>query len=81
MSERKKEKATMDGVERGSGTTSIELHTETNPLPPGGRWSARRKMATVMRMLQGESIDSLSWELGVPHYKLLKWRDRRSAGP
>ena len=30
-----------------------------------GRWSARRKMAAVLRLLRGEDLEALSRELGV----------------
>jgi len=80
MPERKKEKASMGGVERGSGATPIEFHTETNPLPPSGRWSARRKAEVVIRMLRGEPIDALSRELGVEVYRLEEWREKALLG-
>ena len=49
------------------------------PLPPKGRWSARKKREVVMRMLQGEPMDSLSRELGVEIYRLELWRDKALA--
>ena len=45
------------------------------PLAPGQRWSRGRKIDVVMRMFRGESIDSLSRELGVEAHKLTKWRE------
>jgi transposase len=39
------------------------------------RWSANRKMDVVMRLLRGESLDSLSRELGVEAHRLAAWRD------
>ena len=30
-----------------------------------GRWSSRRKMEVVLRVLRGEDLDALSRELGV----------------
>jgi len=40
----------------------------------------RRKSEVVMRMLGGESVDSLSRELGVEPYRLERWRDRALCG-
>ncbi|MDD5747511.1 MAG: hypothetical protein PHP64_00410, partial [Actinomycetota bacterium] len=40
------------------------------PLPHNGRWSVRRKSEVVLRMLSGESINSLSRELRVEPYRL-----------
>lgn len=39
------------------------------------RWSANRKMDVVMRLLRGESLDSVSRELGVEAHRLAAWRD------
>ena len=40
----------------------------------------RREAEIVIRMLAGESIDSLSRELAVEPYRLEKWRDKALAG-
>jgi transposase-like protein len=39
-----------------------------------------RKRAVVLRLLGGESIELLSRELGVPVYKLERWRTKAEAG-
>ena len=52
----------------------------TGPLPPKGRWSARKKREVVMRMLRGEPLDVLSRELGVEIYRLERWKERALAG-
>ncbi len=44
--------------------------------PERGRWSARRKMEVVLRILRGEPLDALSRELGVTAATLAQWRDR-----
>lgn len=44
------------------------------------RWSAGRKQEVVLRLLRGELVDALSREVGVPIYKLERWRDRALAG-
>lgn len=45
-----------------------------------GRFSARRKMETVLRLLRGEDLDSISRELGVRRAVLSAWRDAFLAG-
>jgi hypothetical protein len=41
-----------------------------------GRWSAKRKYATVLRVLRGEDLETLSRELGVTAAALSGWRDQ-----
>jgi len=43
--------------------------------PERGRWSSRRKLEAVLRLLRGESVDALSRELGVTAARLAQWRD------
>ena len=38
------------------------------------RWTADRKADAVLRLLKGETLDSVSRELGVPGYELETWR-------
>lgn len=38
------------------------------------RWTADRKADAVLRLLKGETLDSLSREIGVPDYELETWR-------
>ena len=52
----------------------------TGPLTPGQRWSVARKRAVALRLLGGESMELLSRELGVPVYKLERWRAKAEAG-
>jgi transposase-like protein len=54
--------------------------TETNGLREPGRFSARRKTETILRMLQGEPLDSLARELGVTAATLAHWREQFLAG-
>jgi len=49
------------------------------PLAPGQRWSVARKREVVLRRLRGESGELLSRELGVPLYRLERWRERAQA--
>lgn len=41
-----------------------------------GRFSSRRKMEAVLRLLRGEDLDALSRELGVSGATLGEWRER-----
>ena len=45
-----------------------------------GRFSARRKTETILRMLRGESLDILARELGVTAGTLATWREQFLAG-
>ena len=42
----------------------------------GKRFSAKRKLAAVQRLMRGESLEALSRELNVPAHRLSGWRDR-----
>jgi hypothetical protein len=44
------------------------------------RWSVGRKREVVLRLLRGEPADAVSREVGVPIYKLERWRDRALFG-
>lgn len=48
-------------------------------LAPGQRWSVSRKREVVLRLLRGEAAEDLSRELGVPLYKLGRWRQKAEA--
>ena len=49
-------------------------------LAPGQRWSVGRKREVVLRLLRGEAAEKLSRELGVPVYRLERWRERALSG-
>ena len=49
--------------------------TEGEPAPERGRYSSRRKMEAVVRVLRSEDLDSNSHELGVTAATLSEWRD------
>ena len=48
-------------------------------LTPGQRWSVSRKREVVFRLLRGEAAEDLARELGVPLYKLERWRQKAEA--
>jgi hypothetical protein len=47
---------------------------------PEHRFSARRKLAAVPRLLRGEPLETLARELNVTAARLSEWRDRALAG-
>ncbi len=53
--------------------------TPSGPLAPGQRWSAARKREVVLRLMRGEAAELLSRELGLPVFKLERWRQRVEA--
>ena len=46
---------------------------------PGQRWSVSRKREVAFRLLRGEAGEDLARELGVPLYKLERWRQKAEA--
>ena len=65
---------TPEGARRASGGVPDA------DAPDRGRYSVKRKTATVLRLLQGEDLDTLSRELGVTAATLSSWRDSFLAG-
>ena len=43
---------------------------------PWGTFSARRKRETVLRLLRGEDLESVSRELGITAARASQWRDQ-----
>ena len=68
------------GPEGARSATGGATSTPGGALPEGQRWSAGRKLALVTRLLQGESLELVSREVGVPIYQLEEWRDRAISG-
>jgi len=62
-----------EGARRATGEPS-------DSRPERGRFSARRKVAAVMRLLRGEDLDRVSRELKVTAATLSLWRDDFLAG-
>ena len=71
-----------DGKERdlGAGEVATSRSTVVGPLAPGQRWTVTKKREVVLRIFRGESLDSLSRELGLEIYRLEKWRDAALGG-
>jgi len=47
----------------------------TSGIGGAGRWSAKRKVAAVLRLLKGEDLDTLSRQLKVTAATLSEWRE------
>lgn len=43
---------------------------------PPRRFSAKRKLAAVQRLMRGESQEAVSRDLNVPVHRLAEWRDK-----
>ena len=66
-------------VEAGEAN-SVGAAIGLGALAPGQRWSASRKRDVVVRLLRGESLDTVSREVGVELYRLEAWKTRALAG-
>jgi hypothetical protein len=80
--ERERGQVTDDGKERDPGASEVAISRSAvvGPLAPGQRWTVTKKREVVLRIFRGESLDSLSRELGVEIYRLEKWRDAALGG-
>jgi transposase-like protein len=67
-----------EGARRATGEDPGEA--TSGPLGPGQRWSVARKREVALRLLRGESLESLSRELGVETYRLESWKRRALDG-
>src|SRR5262245_27790481 len=68
MSRRKKERR---ALARAAAAAGAGADGSREP----GRFSARRKTETILRLLRGESLDTLARELGVTAATLAQWRE------
>jgi hypothetical protein len=63
-----------------SGMETVAPGTPSGPLALSQRWTAARKREVVLRLLRGESLETLSRELGVEPYRLASWREKALLG-
>lgn len=61
----------MESRSRKASAQSAPPH-EASELPE--RWSAQRKTELILRLLRGESLDSVSRESQVPAHELESWQ-------
>ena len=67
------------GGRRPSTLSTGEDAPGAGPLRPGQRWSVARKRAVVLRLISGEPVELVSREIGMPVFKLERWRERVEA--
>ena len=56
--------ARTEGARRATGVGADGAAVGAGALAPGQRWSASRKRDVVLRLLRGESLDTVSREVG-----------------
>jgi transposase len=74
----------MDGMMEKGATEPADLLERSQEAggdksaggPPPQRFSAKRKLRTVSRLLRGEPLELLARELNVTAARLSQWRDR-----
>jgi transposase len=72
--ERESASGVLEGARRATGGAPEERRDGRGP------WSAKRKMAAVLRLLRGEDIETLSRELSVTAATLYGWREQSRIG-
>src|SRR6056297_457486 len=62
----------------GAAPATCAHHAGGGGAAPGGpkRFSAKRKLAIVQRLLRGESLEAVSRAENVPVHRLTAWRDK-----
>ena len=68
MRKQVEESAAAEGARRATGAAAEHDRK--------GRFSARRKRATVLRLLRGEDLESVSRELAITAARASQWRDQ-----
>jgi hypothetical protein len=68
--------AAVDATATGDRTNGLGPHRRARGGGPERRFSARRKLAAVTRLLRGEPLETLARELNVTVARLSTWRDR-----
>ena len=69
MNEQKQEGALAEGARRANGAKAPGRRSER------GRFSCQRKREAVLRLLRGESLETLCRELGTTAARLSAWRE------
>jgi len=83
MSSRKR--PNQENGEPGAGAARPSYESGAGPAPGVSdckpmRFSAKRKLRAVQRLMGGESLEAVSRDLGVPVARLSEWRDQALAG-
>ena len=66
------------GATEAAAPAARAHNADDNGAAAGGlrRFSAKRKLAAVQRLMRGESLDAVSREENVPVHRLTAWRDK-----
>ena len=66
------------GAPAAAAPAARAQHAGDGGAAAGGlrRFSAKRKLAAVQRLMRGESLDAVSREENVPVHRLTEWRDK-----
>ena len=66
------------GATEAAAPAARAHHAGDGGAAAGGlrRFSAKRKLAAVQRLMRGESLDAVSREENVPVHRLTEWRDK-----
>lgn len=67
-------------MKKKKGRKEMTVERKLVALNEKQRWSVGRKREVALRLLRGESSESLSRELGVEIYRLERWRDKALIG-
>lgn len=71
MGSRSKKQGSSPATERRRSRSGVA----GGSAPDVGRWSSKRKMEAVLRVLKGEALDAVSRSLKISTTKLAAWRD------
>ena len=64
----------MEATSKKPTSSSDDSATNSEPKDLPERWSAPRKTELVLRLLRGESLDSVSRDSQVPAHELESWK-------
>lgn len=71
-------KTATSGATEATASSARAYNAGDDGAVAGGtkRFSAKRKLTAVQRLMRGESLEAVSRDLNVPVHRLSEWRDR-----
>lgn len=71
-------KTTTSGATEATASSARAPNAGDDGAVAGGpkRFSAKRKLTAVQRLMRGESLEAVSRDLNIPVHRLSEWRDR-----
>ncbi len=71
-------KTTTPGATEATASSARAHNAGDDGAEAGGtkRFSAKRKLTAVQRLMRGESLEAVSRDLNIPVHRLSEWRDR-----